>query len=327
MSGTNRTDTRPFVAGKTLPLDEWLSLVLTPAHERPVRVADHEFPSDAHRDVYLDTLTGRDETSVKALLRLFLLSNGTLGTDRATRHSIHLAGPERALQLREQFEFVRRLVEPPFLPWEGVTWILDLLPHYPARALDVLDAFFIAHCQFLPDGRAHGMADAEAVIRRRYLHWENPRESLLSLRPREFEFLIAALYKRMGYEVKVTQASRDGGLDVEALRVDPGDRAQLLIQCKRYEKSVGVAEVRQLMGVVARRQANKGVLIATCGFTKPAYQEAAENSMIELVSYGELNKLLNRHFGSRWPNQISSEIRSIQLALVKAHSANSLHES
>jgi restriction system protein len=100
--------------------------------------------------------------------------------------------------------------------WERITWVLDLIPHYPAKALDVLGAFFAAHCQFMPDGRIHGLSDAEAIIRRKYLHCENPRDALLSLRPDEFEYLIGALYESMGYDVMVTTASHDGGVDVEA---------------------------------------------------------------------------------------------------------------
>ena len=54
-------------------------------------------------------------------------------------------------------------------PWERVTWILDLLPDHLSKAVDALDAYFLAHIQFLPDGRMDGLEDAEAVIRQRYL--------------------------------------------------------------------------------------------------------------------------------------------------------------
>jgi restriction system protein len=128
----------------------------------------------------------------------------------------------------------------------------------------------------MPDGRIHGLSDAEAIIRRKYLHCENPRDALLSLRPDEFEYLIGALYESMGYDVMVTTASHDGGVDVEAKRSDPGGRALVLIQCKRYRDIVRVPAVRELMGVVVRRHANKGVLVATCGFTSPARREAGE---------------------------------------------------
>lgn len=259
MSTPPREENLPIIDAETLSVDEWLKHILVPVHERRYRIADYEFPTDRHREAFLAIVNGLPESMVRAVLRRLLFTGGTLGTDRAIRSSMHSRDPEEVLRLTEELEFIRRLIEPPFLPWEGVTWILDLLPHYPAKALDVLDAFFTAHCQFLPDGRAHGLSDAEAIIRRRYLNWENPRESLLSLRPDEFEYLIGALFAKMGYHVTVTKASRDGGVDVEATRKDPGGRALILIQCKKHESTIRVSAIRQLMGVVARRQANKGV--------------------------------------------------------------------
>jgi restriction system protein len=117
----------------------------------------------------------------------------------------------------------------------------------------------------------------------------------------------------MGYEVAVTPASRDGGVDVEARRNDPAGRALILIQCKRYESVIRVPAIRELMGVVARRQANKGILIATCGFTSPARQEASEDAMIELIDFAALNGLLNQYFGAKWPDHISYKIRQFQM--------------
>lgn len=289
-----------------------------PDHERGYRIVDYQFPTDSHRQEFLDGVASLPESTVRNLLRRFLFTSGTLGTDRVTRLSVMSHEPAEIARLIGTHEFIRRLVEPPFLPWEGVTWILDLLPHSPSKAIDVLDAFFAAHCQFLPDGRINGLLDAEAIIRHRYLHWDNPREALLSLRPAEFEFLVGALYQKMGYEVVVTQASRDGGVDVEARREDLGGRALVLVQCKRYDSVVGVPSVRELMGVVARRQANKGVLVATCRFTGPARQEASSNAMIELLDYSSLNRLMNQYFGSKWPDHASYEIRRLQMRSTKS---------
>ena len=305
---------KPLIEAETLSLNDWLSHVLVPKHKRAYQIIDYQFPTDEHRDEFLDKIYTFSENQVRDLLRNFLVQSGSLGTDRFTRHSIHDLAPAKLAQLIEESEFIRRLAEPPFLPWEGITWILDLLPHYPMKALDVLDGFFVAHCQTLPDGRIHGLSDAEAIIRRRYLHCDNPRESLLSLRPEEFEYLIGVLFEHMGYQVAVTQTSRDGGVDVEARRDDPGGRVFVLVQCKRYEKAVGVQAIRELRGVVARKQANKGIVVATSNFTSPAQQEASENAMIELIDFVSLNKLLNEHFGSKWPNRIAHKIRQLQIA-------------
>jgi restriction system protein len=313
---------KPLVDAKSLTLDEWLALATTPDHRRKVRLADYEFPTDVHRDQFLDAIHGHTESTIRTLLRNFLMEGGTMGGDSLSIRIVLEKSDDELQQLMEKHDFYRRLVEPPFLPWQGNTWILDLLPHYPLKALDALDAYFIAHCQQLPDGRINGMADAEAIIRARYLHRENPRDALLALRPEEFEFLIGSLYEKLGYTVRVTQRSNDGGVDIEARSNDAGGKALVLIQCKRYEDVVRVQPVRELMGVVSRRQANKGVVVATCNFTRSAKLEAAQTPMIELVDFAALNRLLNRCLGSEWPRTMSYEIRRMQLVTVRPPTAN-----
>jgi restriction system protein len=307
----------PIVDAETLSLESWLSKIFVERHLRTYRIEDSYFPREAHRDQFLDSIRTRPELEVRNLLRLFLMQSGTYGTDRFIRGTLKNEPPERLLELVDTNEFVRRMMEPPFIPWEGITWVLDLLPRSPSHALGVLDAFFRANAQFLPDGRMHGMSDAEAIIRARYLNWENPRDVLLELQSDQFEFLIAALYRHQKYEVRVTQRSRDGGVDVEAERNEPGAREMLLIQCKRYANTVGVRPIRELRGVVAERQANKGVVIATGGFTKTARIFASRNKMIELLEFKELNVMLNRAFGAKWPNSLSYLIREEQAAAIK----------
>jgi restriction system protein len=307
----------PIIDAEALSLESWLSKIFVERHLRTYRIEDSHFAREALRDQFLDSIRTRPELEVRNLLRLFLMQSGTYGTDQIIRGSLKNEPPERLLELVDTNEFVRRMMEPPFIPWEGITWVLDLLPRSPSHALGVLDSYFRANAQFLPDGRIHGMSDAEAIIRARYLNWENPRDVLLELQSDQFEFLVAALYRHLGYEVRVTQRSRDGGVDVEATRDEPGAREMLLIQCKRYAKTVGVPAIRESRGVVADRQANKGVVIATGGFTKAARTFASRNKMIELLEFRELNVMLNRAFGAKWPNSISYLIREEQSAAIK----------
>ena len=307
----------PLIDAATLSLESWLSKVLVERHERNCRIEDSHFPREAHRDQFLDSIRTRSELEVRNLLRLFLMQSGTYGGDQFIRASLKNGPPERLLELVDTNEFIRRMIEPPFVPWEGITWILDLLPRSPSHALAVLDGYFRANAQFFPDGRLHGMSDAEAIIRARYLNWDNPRDVLLELQSDQFEFLIAALYRELKYDVRVTQRSRDGGVDVEAKREEPGACEMLLIQCKRYTDTLGVRPIRELRGVVAERQANKGVMIATGGFTKAARVFASQNKMIELLEFKDLNVMLNRAFGAKWPNSLSYLIREEQSAALK----------
>jgi restriction system protein len=110
---------------------------------------------------------------------------------------------------------------------------------------------------------------------------------------------------------------------VVAMRNEPGTCETILIQCKRYVSTVGVAPIRELRGVLAQRQANRGVVISTGGFTRAARSFAAQNAMIELLGFGELNLLLNRCFGAKWPNSISYHLRQAQAADAKRGKASS----
>jgi hypothetical protein len=79
----------------------------------------------------------------------------------------------------------------------------------------------------------------------------------------DFDRLIRELLEEectdIGGELKVTQASSDGGFHAVAFYPDPirGGR-KVLIQAKRYTNTVGVAAVRDLYGTVVNEGATKG---------------------------------------------------------------------
>ena len=260
---------------------------------------------------YLATAHLRSEVEVKALLRSFLIPNGVLGVDHDMFKNLCAMGLDHLSQMRNEFEFVRRLCRLEGA-WEGLTWTLDLLPRSPMRAIEVLDSYYEAHCQFLPDGRAMGISDAQAVIRRRFLTFENPREALQSLTSLEFELLVGALFKRMGYSVTVTPPSGDGGVDVVAEKLESGARAVVLIQCKLNRNKVKVQPVRELTGVVLKRHANKGILITNSTFTSGATREADATPTVELIGYKGLNELLNQNMGTNWPESMAMFIRDMK---------------
>src|SRR5262249_3527589 len=116
--------------------------------------------------------------------------------------------------------------------WEGMTWILDLLPEHPATALAAIEAYDLAHYLLLPDGRIDGLHDASAVIRAKYLNAISPETLVDSLTGLEFEFLAAALFIAEGFEVTVTKAARDGGYDLVALEDSPLSSERVLVECK-----------------------------------------------------------------------------------------------
>lgn len=189
-------------------------------------------------------------------------------------------------------------------PWEGITWVLDLLPDDPGSVLKVIDSFLNAHNQLLPDGRYIGLFDAMSLVRAKYLKSprtkDEIREMFLKIRPRDFEALTARLYQEMGYTVNLTKYSQDDGADVICYRDDPGRKELLIVQCKRYFKNVGLQHIKELLGTVVDRKATKGVLVTPSEFTKPAISKAKDNPRIELLGGTGLHSLFIHHFGTRW---------------------------
>ncbi len=114
----------------------------------------------------------------------------------------------------------------------------------------------------------------------------------------DFEHLIRELFEKefaqFGGEVKVTQASRDGGVDAVAFDPNPIRGGKIVIQAKRYTNTVGVAAVRDLFGTVMNEGATKGILVTTADYGPDAY-EFAKGKPLTLLSGSNLLHLLEKH--------------------------------
>ncbi len=114
----------------------------------------------------------------------------------------------------------------------------------------------------------------------------------------DFEHLIREIFEKefsySGGEVKVTQASRDGGVDAVAFDPDPIRGGKVVIQAKRYAHTVGVSAVRDLYGTLMNEGANKGILVTTSDYGPDAY-EFAKGKPLTLLSGSNLLHLLEKH--------------------------------
>ncbi|MEO6703606.1 MAG: restriction endonuclease [Jatrophihabitantaceae bacterium] len=113
---------------------------------------------------------------------------------------------------------------------------------------------------------------------------------------RAFEELVAVLLAEQGYDVLLTQRSKDGGVDVQARRWDPTlGNLNYLVQCKRHTTSnkVGVAPVRELFGLVSAGQVTGGLVVTSGFFTKgaKAFQDSVRNRLT-LHDYNTLQSWL-----------------------------------
>jgi len=122
------------------------------------------------------------------------------------------------------------------------------------------------------------------------------RPNLMELTPSEFESLISNLFQKMGLETRLTQASRDGGVDCVAYDPRPIFGGKVVIQAKRYKHTVGVSAVRDLFGTLQNEGASKGILVTTSGYGKAAF-EFAQGKPLELLSGSHLLYLLAEHAG------------------------------
>ena len=126
--------------------------------------------------------------------------------------------------------------------------------------------------------------------------------NLASMDWQDFENLIRELFEkkfsRHGGECKVTQASRDGGVDAIAFDPDPILGGKIIIQAKRYTNVVGVSAVRDLYGTLINEGASKGILITTSDYGSDAHK-FAEGKPLVLINGNNLLQLLDEELNTK----------------------------
>jgi restriction system protein len=151
-----------------------------------------------------------------------------------------------------------------------------LTPIPPVIQLDKSDKRII-------EGRS---VDVDASINLAAMQWE------------DFEHLVRELFERefavSGGEVKVTQASSDGGVDAIAFDPDPIRGGKIVIQAKRYTNVVGVSAIRDLYGTVMNEGATKGIIVTTSDYGRDSY-EFAKGKPLTLLNGSNLLAMLEKH--------------------------------
>jgi len=160
----------------------------------------------------------------------------------------------------------------------GSSKLAALVPVRPILQLDTQDERFISsHDVF---------AALDDSVNLAAMDWE------------EFEQLIREVFEKEfsanGSEVKITRASRDGGVDAVVFDPDPLRGGKIVIQAKRYTNTVGVSAVRDLYGTLMNEGANKGILVTTADYGPDAY-EFAKDKPLTLLSGSNLLHLLEKH--------------------------------
>ena len=128
--------------------------------------------------------------------------------------------------------------------------------------------------------------------------WREIEEHLTSMASYDFQQLVAALLKGMGYHIAwIAPPGKDGGIDIVA-HTDPlGTRVpRIKVQVKRREDKVSVEGLRSFMAVLGDQDV--GIFVSTGGFTKEAENEARlqEKRQLTLVDLQRLFDLWVEHY-------------------------------
>lgn len=123
-------------------------------------------------------------------------------------------------------------------------------------------------------------------------------ENLAAMDWEDFEHLCRELFEKAfagsGAEVKVTQASRDQGVDAVIFDPDVLRGGKIVVQAKRYTNTVDVSAVRDLYGAIINEGATKGILVTTSHYGPDAYG-FAKDKPITLLNGEELLGLLQKY--------------------------------
>ena len=131
----------------------------------------------------------------------------------------------------------------------------------------------------------------ERARKKRLLDRQQDLESIRNLPWRQFEELVAEAFRRDGFRViENTSAGPDGGVDI---RLRKGEESYL-VQCKNWRKrSIGVATVREMFGVLVAESAREVLVVGSGTFTAEAARFAKGKS-IRLVDGNELMQMIAR---------------------------------
>lgn len=136
------------------------------------------------------------------------------------------------------------------------------------------------------------IADAEAVAS------DGVRQRIKAIEPYDFQDMVAALLRAMGYYVPfVADKGKDGGIDIVAYESATGIGSRLMVQVKHMPTSaVDVVVVRNIAALL-KKDSDIGMVVTSGRFTSEAVRFARENSHnIRCIDGTELVKLWITHY-------------------------------
>ena len=130
------------------------------------------------------------------------------------------------------------------------------------------------------------------------------------LAPRQFEFFVAHLLQRMGYEAHVTQQSNDGGIDIIGSTDELGFEKPIKVQCKQKHSTVGQPDVAQLYGHIADKE--YGLFVTLGEYSPQARTFERSKPNLRLIDGTALVDLIFSHYAKFDPTyQVLLPLRRI----------------
>lgn len=283
-------------------LNEWLEIVLK---GEEFIYPFSRIPYDEWVDEYIEDISNKSVREVKDLIRALLIPiNRPIDT---SNYEIYVEMSksgideyiDRAKDVLENEVYKR--IERGQDAWEGITWVLELLPSSPYKAIKALESYLFAQPN-LPDDRIIGIEQCSEIIMAKFIHFENPLDKLIQIKPVEFEWLIEYLYESLGYETEWTSATRDGGKDIIATITRPDGIETVYVECKLYKTTkMEIGTIREFGYVLMKNEVNRGVIFCT-GYVNDNLKKV--DKRIQIWSYEDINVLLNAHLGSDWVERL-----------------------
>lgn len=107
----------------------------------------------------------------------------------------------------------------------------------------------------------------------------------------EFENYLKTLFFYDGYITSLTTKSKDYGADI--IMTDEQTKQKVVVQAKRYNKTVGAKAVQEIVGAIKHYQADYAMVVTNSHFSYQAETLAKENG-VRLVDREELIEIYKR---------------------------------
>lgn len=110
----------------------------------------------------------------------------------------------------------------------------------------------------------------------------------------DFERVIAKMFEKKGFSVKITPPTRDGGKDIFIAKNDLCSFL-FLVECKKFDPNnhIGIDVIQRLYGVVCAEKATGGIVATTSYFSKSAKKYIQEYQLEHQITLQDYNTITN----------------------------------